>query len=150
MHITRNHFLFVFYFASATVISWLFIAVSPLYISERQMYLSMAVAGSKWGVQIVFALLFLKKKTWVFLCSIGFVCFIGSVTLLPYIALSKTALANGSAFFIGSISTAVLVMVVEYYRAMRLSSVSIRWWLFWLGCLIIAVTLQLTVVFAVI
>jgi len=146
----KDQVLSVIYFALSTVLTWGFVAVSPLYISQEQMILSTAVAGGKWGIQILLALVFLREKKWVFLKNIGFVCFIGSCILLPYILLNVSNIADSANFFLGSLVASVWVMIVLYFRAVRISFVSIRWWLGWLVCLAIAISLQLTVVFKII
>jgi len=148
--IRKEQALFVIYFALSTVLTWWFVVVSPLYISQEQMILSTAVAGGKWGIQIVLALMFLKEKKWRFLKNIGFVCFIGSCILLPYILLNASNIADSANFFLGSLVVSVLVMILLYFRAARISFVSIRWWFGWLVCLAIAISLQLTVVFKII
>jgi len=46
--------LFVLYFGLSTLLTWWFVVFSPLYISQKQMILSTAVAGGKWSIQVVF------------------------------------------------------------------------------------------------
>jgi hypothetical protein len=145
--VSKDQAFFVIYFALSTVLTWWFVAASPLYISQEQMILSTAVAGGKWGIQILSALVFLKEKKWAFLKNIGFVCFVGSCILLPYILFSISKIADDSNFFLGSLAASVAVMVVLYFRAIRISTVSLQWWFFWLVCLAMAISLQLTVVF---
>jgi len=145
----RHLLLFFVYFSLSTLLTWLFVVASPLYISTEQLLLSTTVAGGKWAIQLLLALLLLGNKKFAFIHNIGFVCFIGSCILLPYILLSYWGIANGSNFFIGSLATAVLTMIVLYYRAVQKTAIPFYWWLFWLGCLAIAISLQLTVVFHV-
>lgn len=151
MNETRKNQLFFFvYFALSTLFTWWFVVVSPLYISKQQMLLSTAVAGGKWGIQVVAGYLLLREKKWLFLKSIGRVCFAGSVILLPYVLLSILHIADGASFFVGSLAASVLTMIYAYYRAVRKTGISLRWWFAWLCCLAVAITLQLTVVFGVI
>lgn len=145
----KNQVLFFFYFALSTVLTWWFVAVSPLYISKQQMLLSTAVAGGKWAIQVVLGYLFLYEKRWVFLKNIGFVCFIGSCILVPYALLAQLGIANSGRLFLASLIAAVVVMVYAYYHAVLNSNVKTKWWYFWLVCLVCAISLQLTVVFHV-
>jgi len=143
----KNQFTAAFYFTLSALFTWWFVAVSPLYISQEQMLLSTAVAGGKWGIQILLALLFLQIKSWTFIKNIGKVCLIGSCILLPYVVLSLLNIASNATFFIASLAASVIVMIFYYYRATKQSGVEIKWWFLWLACLAIAITLQLTVVF---
>ncbi len=148
-NLRKNQLLFILYFALSTIITWGFVAVCPLYISKEQMLLSTAIAGGKWALQIVLALLFLYDKTWVFLKNIGTVCLIGSCILLPYALFAQSGITNSPTFFLGSLIASVLVMIVAYYQAVQSSGVNMKWLYFWLLCLAVAITLQLTVVFHV-
>jgi len=139
-----------FYFLLSTLFTWWFVAASPLYISTEQMLLSSGIAGGKWAIQIIGALLLPGEKKWVFIRNIGRVCFIGSCILLPYVLFRNFPEVQGAPYFIGSLAVAVIVMILFYYYAVKQARVSIRWWLFWLLCLATAITLQLTVVFHVI
>lgn len=147
---TRNEILlFLFYFTLSTIITWWFIIVAPMYISQEQMLLSCGIAGGKWMIQVVAGYLLLKDKRWAFLRRIGFTCFIGSVILLPYsVSGSFFAFADPS-FFLGSLIVSVLTMIALYYRSVRSTGISLGWWFGWLLCLAIAISLQLTVVFHV-
>ena len=111
------------------------------------MFLSTSIAGAKWAIQIIAGLIFLKEKSFLFLRKIGFVCFVGSCCLIPFIALGTSGIADAAEFFVGSLLFAVAVMVVLYYRAVKQTGLSIAWWVGWLCCLAVAVLLQLTVVF---
>lgn len=143
----KNQILFVLYFGASTVLTWAFVALSPLYISREQQLISTAVAGGKWGLQILMAFIFLRQQSWTFVKNIGFVCFLGSCILLPYIIFSVIGISNGVEFFIGSLLASVLAMIYYYYKATRLSFVAIKWWYAWLTSLAIAIFLQLTWVF---
>jgi hypothetical protein len=138
------------YFSLSAFFTWLFVAASPLYISKEQMMLSSAIAGGKWSLQILFAIVFLNEKTWTFIKNIGFVCFIGSCILLPYLAFRSIDLASQPKYFVGSLIVSVITMIALYFRATNKSGVKKMWWYGWLLCLVIAVSLQLTVVFHVI
>src|SRR6187402_2449475 len=141
--VRKNQLLFLLYFALSTIITWWFVAVSPLYISQEQMLLSTTIAGGKWTLQIVLALLVLYDKTWAFLKNIGTVCLIGSCILLPYALFAQSGMSNSPQFFIGSLIASVLVMIIAYYQAVQTSGVNIKWLFFWLLCLAIAISLQL-------
>ena len=143
----KNSLYFFIYFGLSGVLTWLFVKLSPLYISQGQMFLSTSIAGGKWGIQIILALLFLKEKSLPFLRKISFVCFLGSLILIPFIISAYFNLSNSGAFFFGSLIIAVVLMILMYYHSVRELKLSIKWWIFWLFCLAIAITLQLTVVF---
>ena len=148
----KDQILFFIYFFLSTVFTWLFVDSSRLYHSTTQMLLSTGIAGAKWGIQILFAFIFLGEKKWEFVKNIGFVCLIGSCMLVPYAvcAYIYMHIYIRAHFFVGSLLAAVLTMVVLYYNAVKKSGVKLQWWFFWLGCLAIAITLQLTMVFHVI
>ena len=145
--IQKDFFPAILYFALSTLLTWWFVKISPLYISQEQMLLSTAVAGGKWAIQVFAGLVFLGEKRWAFVKEIGFVCLIGSCILIPYIALAAFSIANTPPFFVGSLVLAVVAMIFFYYKAISKLDLSSRWFLMWLLCLAIAVTLQLTVVF---
>lgn len=145
----KNLTLIFFYFTLSTLLTWWFIAVSPLYISLEQMLWSCGIAGGKWMIQLIAAFLFLKEKKWDFIRNIGSVCLIGSLLLLPYCILASFHLAEKPSFFIGSLVLAVITMIILYYRAVKKSGISLYWWISWLLCLALAVSLQLTTVFNV-
>jgi len=138
-----------FYFVFSTLITWWFIQASPLYTSIQQKLLSGGIAGTKWGLQILAALILLKEKKWEFIKDIGLTCFIGSLILLPYAIMSSSFGLNGENFFLGSLLVAVAVMILMYAISVRHSRLSKSWWFGWLICLAIAISLQLTVVFHV-
>jgi hypothetical protein len=145
----RNLLLFFLYFFLSAVLTWGFVIVSPVYISDEQLWLSSGIAGGKWLIQILLAVFLLKDKTLKFLRNIGFVCFVGSCLLVPYIVLSMLGIADDAGFFAGSLTVCVAMMIALYFRAVRKTGISVYWFLFWLLCLATAVTLQLTVVFHV-
>lgn len=142
--------LAIVYFSLSTLITWGFIEASPLYTSMQQKLLSCGIAGAKWSLQIAAALLFLKEKKWLFLKNIGLTCFFGSMILLPYAILSFGFGISSTGFFIGSLLLAVAVMILMYAFSVKATGLKIYWWLAWLCCLAIAVTLQLTAVFNVV
>jgi hypothetical protein len=139
--------LTIFYFLASTLITWCFIEASPLYTSMQQKILSCSIAGAKWSIQIIAAWFLLKEKKWLFFKNIGLTCFVASIILLPYAVLSYYFGINGQNFFIGSLLLAIAVMIIMYAISVRSTAIKIYWWLGWLFCLAIAVTLQLTMVF---
>lgn len=143
----KNIILFILYFALSAVLTWMFVVLCPLYISQEQMLLSTFIAGGKWGIQIILALLFLKENALPFLRKIGFVCLIGSMILIPFIISAYFGFNKSGEFFFGSLIVAVAVMILAYYHSVKDLELSIKWWIFWLICLTIAISLQLTVVF---
>jgi len=145
----KNIILIFLYFTLSTLFTWWFIAVSPLYISFDQMLWSCGIAGGKWMVQLIAGFLFLKEKKWDFMRNIGWVCLIGSLLLVPYCLAASFHLAGNTDFFIGSLILAVVTMIFLYHQAIKKINISRYWWLGWLLCLVIAVSLQLTVVFNV-
>jgi hypothetical protein len=135
------------YFGFATVFTWFFVAAAPVYISREQMLLSTFIAGGKWGLQILAAFLLPDNMKWKFLQNISYVCFIGSVALMPYVILRYLDMASDPFYFTGSLAISVLIMIFAYYKAVKNSGAGIQYWYFWLLCLAIAITLQLTIVF---
>ena len=137
------------YFLLSTIITWWFIKEAELlYFSQEKMFLSCAIAGTKWGIQIAAAFLLLAEKKWVFIKKIGFTCFVGSCILLPYCLLEQIRLIDKS--FLISLIVAVMAMIVLYYKAVRQTAIATKWFWGWVGCLAIAVTLQLFVVFKIV
>ena len=135
------------YFTLSAIITWWFIEASPLYDNMEQKLLSCGIAGAKWGIQLLAAFVLLNEKKWVLIKNISIVCLAGSIILLPFSVMAWFWQINSLDFFVGSLLTAVAVMILLYALAVKNAQVSIRWWLGWLFCLAIAVTLQLTAVF---
>jgi hypothetical protein len=137
------------YFLLSTVITWWFIVASKtLYFSTEKMIFSCGIAGAKWGIQIIAALVFLQEKKWEFIKLIGFTCFIGSCVLLPYCLFSFVRTAPNS--FLISLVLAVLLMIATYYKIVKQLALSTKWFWGWMLCLATAITLQLTVIFKII
>jgi len=81
----KNIALAFIYFLLSTIITWWYFKEAELlYFSQEKMFLSCAIAGAKWSLQIVAALFFLEEKKWLFIKRIGVTCFAGSCILLPY------------------------------------------------------------------
>jgi hypothetical protein len=147
----KDIFLAIVYFLLSTVITWWFIVHgSNLYhFDESKMILSCTIAGGKWGLQILGAILFMGEKRWQFIRRIAFTCLGGSIILLPF-CFDVLGFLPGSVGFLYSLIAAVAFMLGLYYDSVRKTGVSIKWHLFWLACLATAITLQLTVVFHII
>ena len=142
----KNIFLSATYFLLSIVITWWFIAQAELlYVSQQLMLLSCSIAGAKWAIQIVAALLLLNQKKWMFIEGISFVCFVGSCVLIPYCLFAPIRLLQYS--FLISIIVAVIIMMAKYYVAVKKLAISMNWYWGWIVCLVIAITLQLLVVF---
>jgi hypothetical protein len=135
------------YFFFSTILTWWFVLLCPLYISRAQMILSTSIAGGKWAIQIALGILLLRHRVLPFIRSIGLVCFIGSILLVPYIISASLRLSDHPRFFFASLAVAVIVMVIFYYSAMKKIGLGAGWWLAWIICLVVAITLQLTLVF---
>jgi hypothetical protein len=137
------------YFVLSTIITWWFIQQGAfLYISPYAMVISCSIAGAKWGIQIVAALLFLQEKKWVFIKRVGFTCFVGSCLLLPYCMVQQIRVLPNS--FLISLAVAVVAMIAMYYKAVMLTSIKKIWFWGWMACLAIAISLQLFVVFKIV
>ncbi len=137
------------YFLLSTIITWWFIAEGRLlYFSENKMLLSCTIAGAKWGIQILAALLFLKNKKWEFIKHIAFVCLVGSCILLPYCLFDFVRAIDKS--FLFSLIAAVVAMIIMYYRAVQQMQISKKWFWGWVLCLAIAISLQVFVVFNIV
>jgi hypothetical protein len=92
-------------------------------------------------------LFLLKDKKWEFIKRIGFTCFIGSCILLPYCFLANVRAIDNS--FLYSLIAAVIVMIVLYFNAVVKTHIAKIWFWSWMGCLAIAISLQLFVVFKI-
>lgn len=135
------------YFAFSTVVTmWFVFAGQALYHDINDMILSTIVAGGKWLVQIIAAIVWLRDARWRFIRGIGFTCFIGSLLLLPF-CFEIVRHALGVEGFTDSLIISVTVMIGLYDRAVRKAGVSLRWFWGWIACLVVAISLQLTVVF---
>ncbi len=145
----KNVIFSLIYFLLATVVTGVFITNKFwLYSSVNAMILSGFVAGVKWLIQIVAALVFLKELKWFFIRRIGFVCFIGSVILFVYNIFNFLPPPfSGFSQFILSIGFSVLVMIVMYYQAVKKTGLPVIWFLGWIFCLAFAILLQVFVVF---
>lgn len=144
----RSIALAILYFLFATILtSWFIAKKFWLYDSVSLMALSGSIAGAKWAIQLLAALIFLREERWTFIKNIGLVCLIGSAALLIYYFLPYSW-----GFYTLAISVAfsVLIMIFLYYRAVKQSAVSMKWFWGWIVCLTVAIGLQLTVVFEVI
>lgn len=109
------------------------------------MMLSGAIAGGKWGIQLLLASAILGERRWSYFREMGVVCGIGSCVLTPYI------LFGGSwAFFVGSLILCVVIMAWLVVSRLAAIAISRRWAVLWFALLGVAVTLQLTLVFDVI
>ena len=142
--------LAIIYFFLSTLITWWFVDVSPLYTGLQQKLLSTGIAGAKWSLQIALAYFFLQEKKWHFIKNIGSTCLIGSAILLPYAIVASISNFNSATFFISSLLTAVLIMIVLYFLNVKRLGLPMKWFWGWIICLSIAITLQLTVVFSII
>jgi hypothetical protein len=132
-------------FVASLALTLLFIQSFDGYISHSQMMLSGAIAGGKWGIQLLLAAILLEEKRWSYFREMGMVCGIGSCMLIPYI------LVGGSwAFFLGSLILCVFIMAWLVVSRLAAIGVTRRWVVLWFALLAVAVSLQLTVVFDVI
>lgn len=132
-------------FAASVLLTWLFIENFDGYISNSQMMVSGAIAGGKWGIQLVLAACFSGEKRWCYFREMGVVCGIGSCVLIPYILFG-----GGGGYFLGSLILCVLVMAWLVVSRLAAIGVSMPWAFLWFGLLGVAVALQLTLVFEVI
>jgi hypothetical protein len=145
----KNIILALLYFLLSTIITWYFIDQGKLlYFSKTQMLLSCTIAGAKWGIQILAALLFLKSEKWIFIQKIGFVCLVGSCILLPYCFFES--IRNIEKSFLWSLIIAVLVMIFMYFRTVMALHLPEKWFWAWVSCLAIAIGLQIIVVFKIV
>ena len=134
------------YFLLSTVITaWFIEKGNVLYENANMMLFSGSIAGAKWGIQIIAAYTFLGDKKGQFIEQIGFTCFVGSCLLLPYCQLPF--LQNFEYGFLLSLVLSVITMIFLYYQFVKKTDVSVKWFWAWFGCLIVAVSLQVFVVF---
>jgi hypothetical protein len=144
----RSIALAALYFLFGTIITTWFIARKAwLYDSVELMILSGSIAGAKWTIQLIAALILLRTHRWPFIKNIGFVCLVGSAALLIYYFLP---IRWGFTTLVISVAFSVLIMIILYHRAVKQSALPMYWFWSWIVCMLIAILLQLTVVFAVI
>ncbi len=74
--------------------------------------------------------------------------FVGSCILLPYCFFDFIQTLDKN--FLFSLMAAVVVMIALYYKAVLQSQVSTKWFWGWVGCLAIAISLQLFVIFNIV
>lgn len=150
MKILNNHIIIAaLYFLLSVILTGVFISQKFwLYSSINAMILSGCIAGGKWLIQIIAAVIFLKEKKWEFIRRIGFVCFVGSLVLFVYHIFNFLPLpVSGFSQFILSIGLSVLVMIAMYNKAVKKMAISVKWFLGWMLCLAIAIVLQVNIVF---
>ncbi|ABG59824.1 hypothetical protein [Cytophaga hutchinsonii] len=135
------------YFFLSTVITWYFIEWSPVYIDVNQKILSCCIAGAKWNIQMIAALIFMDERRWLFLKNIGKTCLMGSLILIPYSISCLLGMESGIVFFAGSLCASVTAMIVSYYIHVKNMHIGFLWFAGWLLCLAVAVSLQLALVF---
>lgn len=141
-----NFSIAALFFILSAIITWRFIYQGRLlYFSPEKMILSCAIAGTKWGIQIVMAILFLHEAKWMFIKRIGLTCFVGSCLLIPYSLVDFIRAIPNS--FLFSLIIAVVVMVGMYYRSVKNMQLSSLWFWGWIVCLAIAISLQVFVIF---
>ncbi|RYY71964.1 MAG: hypothetical protein EOO13_01225 [Chitinophagaceae bacterium] len=145
----RKRLTAIIYFAISTIITWWFIDASPLYESLQQKIVSCSIAGTKWGLQLCAAFIFLKNNKWDFIKNISVTCLAGSTLLLPYAVLAWFFGIDNTDLFVGSLLVAVAVMILLYALSVRNAGLPLRWWVGWLTCLAVAILLQLSFVFHV-
>lgn len=147
---TKNVILAISYFGLSTIITtWFILQGIQLYNNTNTMILSGSIAGAKWALQIATALLFLGKTRWLFIRRIALVCLIGSLLLFSYYPIGYIGVSKGLQF-IWTLEIAVLGMLIFYFKAVTGINLPMKWFVGWVCCLIIAITLQLTVVFHII
>ncbi len=132
------------YFALSALLTFYFIdGKFWLYESVDDMVMSAGIAGAKWVIQIIAAIIFLRTEKWIFLKRIGFVCFIGSAALYIYYLLPFLPLSlSGFSQFVMSIFFSVIMMSVLYYRAVIKTGISLNWFGLWMFCLTVAIVMQ--------
>ncbi|WP_316765312.1 hypothetical protein [Pedobacter frigiditerrae] len=140
---------FLYFLLSTLITGWFIGQKYVLYENMQQMLLSGSIAGAKWGIQILAALLFLGKKKFEFIRRISFVCFIGSALLLSYYLMAYLPISNANQFLFALV-LCVVVMLFLYFKAVIKTRISLKWYFGWVLCLCIAITLQLNVVFHII
>lgn len=146
---SKNSVLAIAYFLLATLLTGLFIANKFwLYNSTGAMLASGCIAAGKWMVQIVTALILLNHRKWEFIKRMAWVSLIGSGTLFSYNLMGFLHLPiSGFSQFVIAIVLAVVVMIFLYYQAVKKTELQLEWFWGWIICLLVAITLQLTVIF---
>ena len=134
-------------FLFSSLITWWFIRESMLYTGLSQQILSCSIAGAKWMVHIIAALILLPVRGFYFIRQIANTCLTGSVLLLPFCIAGWCFDVHNNLFFLSSLIVAVAVMIVVYAIGVKKAGLRIRWWLAWLCTLTLAILSQLYFVF---
>ena len=97
----RNVIIAFASFLLATIITYYFIycGADVYHFDHQKMLLSCTIAGGKWGLQILGAIMFLKEQRWVFIRNISLTCLVGSVVLLPFCFRPDLSMFSGVTFF---------------------------------------------------
>ena len=132
-------------FGLSTLFTALFIRAYGGYVSDRIMLLSGCIAGGKWAIQMALGWILLGHRKWGYFSTLATTCLLGSVVLLPFAILS-----GGTRFFLGSLLACIAAMAAALVVCQSRAGFSWHWQALWFGLLVIAVALQLTVVFHVI
>ncbi len=121
--------LAVVYFLLSALLTGLFIVPKFwLYSNMGAMIASGSIAAAKWLLQIGAALILLNSKKWEFIKRMGGVCLVGSCILFSYNLMDLLALPlSGFSQFILAIALAILAMIILYYRAVKKTGLSVKW-----------------------
>jgi hypothetical protein len=146
---TKNILLAFIYFLLSTVLTGFFIIYKYwLYPSVNAMVISGLIAGAKWMLQLAAAGIWLGKEKWIFIKQLGLICLIGSCLLYTYNLMSYLPIPFSSfTQFIVAIAIAVITMTFLYYWAVKRVRLPLKWFIGWIICLVIAIVLQITIVF---
>lgn len=146
---SKNAVLAILYFLLATLLTGLFLVNKFwLYSSIAAMIASGCIAAGKWLIQIGTALILLEDKKWEFIKRIAWVSLVGSCILFSYnlMGLMHSTLSGFSQFVL-AIAFSAVVMLFLYYKAVKKTELQAEWFWGWILCLVIAIILQLTVIF---
>jgi hypothetical protein len=142
-HLTRASI----YFGISLILIAVFILSRPIYITREQLEESILVASGKWVLQIVLAIVLLKRRRLSFIHALGRICLLSSIFFLPFIVSSWLEINNDPLFFIASMAIAGFITIYRYYLEIKRLNLSMGWWYFWVFSNALSVALQVTVVF---
>jgi hypothetical protein len=142
-HLTRA----TIYFSISLILTAIFILSRPIYITREQLEESLIVAGGKWVLQIILAIVLLKRRRFSFIHALGRISLFSTLFFLPFIVSSWLEIYDAPPFFLGSMAVAGFTSIYIYYLEVKRLYLSMGWWYFWLFSLALSVALQAIFVF---
>jgi hypothetical protein len=104
------------------------------------------VAAIKWVVMAIAALVLLKENKWAFIRRMAFACLAGSCAMFSTYVFRLLPVSSWQQFTYAT-AFALVVMTIFFFKAVKDTRLSLKWFAVWMAILIISVILQVKVVF---